>query len=281
MVASQLRVVRSPPGLVWRALEAETEVGAVTAFLRPDHRWFVTFEACREDAFGPLLAAVTGNTGSALYSTLDDGDEHALEVLKLNGFSIARRESTFLIPTDPAVSGLRAGAEPDGVVIISGADAYEDQLRLLDDGLRQDVPGADGWKWHPGDFYEETFDSQFDPATYLIAVDTASGAYMSLVRVWNSPGRPRLGLIGTLAPFRRRGLATMLLARAFRVLHERGKPDVTAEIDDTNSASRSLLLRPGAQRIGGSIEVVRQAPVAATAVRQPHRSRPRGGGRRP
>ena len=141
------------------------------------------------------------------------------------------------------ITGLHFIPEPRGVVIISAVDAYEDQLRLLDDALRQDVPGAAGWKWDPGDFHEETFDQQFDPATYLIAVDSGSGDYMGLVRVWDSPGRPRLGLMALLREYRRRGLASALLARAFRVLHERGRTDVTAEVDDTNMASRSLMVR--------------------------------------
>ena len=251
MVASHLGVVRASPGLVWRAIDDGQAVGAVTAFLRPDDRWFVAFDTCRDDAYGSLLTAVAANTGSDLYATVDEGDEHSVELLEINGFTVTRRESILLIPTDPAITGLRATAEPAGAVVVSAADAYEDELRRLDDALRQDVPGTAGWRWDPGDFHEETFDSQFDPATYLIAVDAESGAYMSLARVWNSPGRPRLGLVATLAPYRRRGLARMLLARAFRVLHERGSPGVTAEIDDTNTASRSLLVPLGAKRVGG------------------------------
>jgi len=263
MVAPQLHVVRAPPGLVWRALDADRVVGAVTAFLMPDDRWFVAFDACREDSYEPLLAAVSGNTGSDSHTRVDDAEESMLELLGRNGFTVARRESNFLIPTDPQVTGLEVVAEPDDVVVISAADAFEDDLRSLDEALRQDVPGAAGWKWDPGDFHEETFDSQFDPATYLIAVDSASGAYVGLARVWIGPGIPRLGLIATLAPHRRRGLATMLLARAFRVLHERGRPQVTAEVDDTNVAALSLLTRLGARRTGGSVELVRRAAVVA------------------
>jgi ribosomal protein S18 acetylase RimI-like enzyme len=264
MVAPQLRVVRAPPGLVWRALDADRVVGAVTAFLLPNDRWFIAFDACREDSYSPLLAAVTANTGSDSYTTVDDADELMLELLGRIGFTAARRESNFLIPTDPQVTGLQVLAEePDDVVVISAADAFEDDLRSLDEALRQDVPGTAGWKWDPGDFHEETFDSQFDPATYLIAVDSASGAYVGLARVWIGPGIPRLGLIATLAPYRRRGLATMLLARVFRVLHERGSTQVTAEVDDTNVASLSLLTRLGARRTGGSVELVKRAPVVA------------------
>ncbi len=140
--------------------------------------------------------------------------------------------------------------------------AYEDQLRLADDALRQDMPWMSGWHWDPGDFREETLGADFDPATYLVAVDAASGAYIGLVRVWITPGKPRLGLIAVARPHRRRGLASTLLARAFRVLHERGEADVTTEVDDTNTASRELLLRLGARRCGGSVEVIRQRPDA-------------------
>jgi hypothetical protein len=49
-------------------------------------------------------------------------------------------------------------------------------------------------------------------------------------------------------------------------------PEVTAEADDTNTASRSLLLRLGARRDGGSVEVIKCSadtalliPVATTS----------------
>jgi RimJ/RimL family protein N-acetyltransferase len=260
MPQSSVHVLRAPPGLVWRAFDGDQVVGAVRAFLRPDNRWYVAFDTCRADSYQPLLAAVAENTRGDLYTTARETDQHGLDRLARLGFTLNRRESNYLIPTDPAVTGLDVVSEPGDIVIISAADADEDQLRALDDVLRQDVPGTAGWKWDPGDFREETFDSdQFDPATYLVVVDTDSCDYVGLVRVWNSPGRPRLGLIGVCRPYRRRGLASALLARAFRVLHERGQTVVTAEADDANLASRSLLLRLGASRQAGFVEVVRAA----------------------
>jgi GNAT superfamily N-acetyltransferase len=266
MPPSTVRVVRAPPGLVWRAWDGDQAVGAVRAFLRPDNRWFVAFDTCRADSYQPLLAAVAENVGRDLYTTARDTDEQGLDRLTRLGFTVSRRESNYLIPTDPAATGLDAVPEPEGMVIISAADADEEQLRVLDDALRQDVPGTAGWKWDPGDFREETFDSdQFDPATYLIAVDTDSCDYIGLVRVWNGPGRPRLGLIGVCRPYRRRGLARALLARAFRVLHERGQTVVTAEADDANLASGSLLLSLGASRHARFVEVVRRVADAGEA----------------
>lgn len=209
-----------------------------------------------------MLAAAAENTGAVLYATIEESDDQVLGLFADLGFTVNRREGNYVIPTDPAVTGLRDTADPDGVVIISAIDADEDRLRLLDDALRRDVPGTAGWKWDPGDFRERTFGGQFDPATYLVAADAARGDYIGLVRVWASPGRPRLGLIAVVRPHRRRGLASALLARAFRVLNERGEAVVTAEIDDTNVASRTLLGRLGARRDGGSIEILRGVPPA-------------------
>ena len=258
-VTEAVRVVRAPPGLIWRALTADQVVGTVRTSLRPNGRWFLAFEACRADSYQPLLAAVADNTASDLYATIDEADQEALETFARLGFEVTRREGNYLIPSDPAVTGLDGSTEPDGTVIISAADAYEDQLRLLDDALRQDVPGAAGWQWDPGDFREETYDSpDFDPATYLIAVDSETGDYIGLARVWNNPGQPRLGLIAVKRDYRRRGLARALLGRAFAVLHQRGKAQVTAEIDDTNTASLALLLGLGARRDGSSVELIKR-----------------------
>ncbi|HET8660108.1 MAG TPA: GNAT family N-acetyltransferase [Micromonosporaceae bacterium] len=103
-------------------------------------------------------------------------------------------------------------------------------------------------------------DPGFDPATYLLAVDTVTDGYAGLVRVWAAGSRPRLGLVATVRAYRRRGLATALLARAFAVLHARGQPAVTCEVDQANTASTALLTGLGARRTGGGVELVRRRP---------------------
>jgi GNAT superfamily N-acetyltransferase len=116
-----------------------------------------------------------------------------------------------------------------------------------------------------------TFDSpSFDPTTYLIAVEDTAGEYVGLVRVWDNPKEPRLGMIAVLPPYRRRGLATALLARAFVALHNRRKTHVSAESDETNVASTSLLESLGGCCTGGSIEVVRRL-TASSPRAQSHR----------
>ena len=74
-----------------------------------------------------------------------------------------------------------------------------------------------------------------------------------------NPGRPRLGFIGVLPGYRRRGIARALLARVFAELQERGVHDVSTEIDETNTASRALLEGLGARRTGTTVELNRRA----------------------
>ncbi len=257
MTSSRLRVARVSPGLTWRAFEDDVAVGSITAFLRPDNRWIAWFGMGAHDSDAELVDAVVADVRAELHANAEEDDCEGQARLAALGFEPRRREGTYLIPTDPRLTGLEGLIPGDDVVIISAGDADEEYLRLLDAALRQDVPGADGWEWDPGDFREETYEAaDFDPATYLIAVDKDSGQYIGLARVWMNPGRPRLGLIGVLGPYRRRGIARVLLGKAFGVLHERGLAQVAAEIDDTAVASLALLTGIGARRNGGTIEYV-------------------------
>lgn len=238
-------------------------VGSITASLRPDNRWITWFGTDSHDSDAELVAAVAADVRAELYANAEQDDSEGQARLAALGFEPRRREGIYLIPTDPLLTGLDGLIPGEEVVIISAGDADEDYLRLLDVALRQDVPGADGWDWDPGDFRQETFDAaDFDPATYLIAVDKDSGRYIGLARVWMSPGRPRLGLIAVMPPYRRRGIARVLLGKVFGVLHERGLAQVTCEIDDTNVASLALLTGIGAKRNSGTIEYVRPASLA-------------------
>jgi ribosomal protein S18 acetylase RimI-like enzyme len=259
MNAAVPQVRRLWPDLAWGAFARDERVGVVKALLRPDERCFLVFDACRAEAYAPLVAAVAQELARDLYVTVDEADDEGRASCELVGFEINRRESEYLIPTDPEVTGLRGVESPPGFVLVGADQVAEDRLRALDDTLRQDVPGTDGWRWDEAGFRDETFDSpSFDPTTYLIATERTSGDYAGLVRVWNNFMGPRLGLIAVVPPYHRRGLAKALLAQAFTVLHERGKTEVSAEVDDTNVASTSLLNALGARRTGGSIELIRR-----------------------
>jgi ribosomal protein S18 acetylase RimI-like enzyme len=209
--------------------------------IRPDGRRFVRAR--------DLPSAPAGE----VYCTVDEADADSLTLCRRLGFVVNRRESRYVVPTD-AIPPVRI---PEGVNVVSADQADEERLRLLDDALRQDVPGTDGWRWDEVGFREE-FDDAYDPSTYLVAV-AQDGEYVGLVRVWHKPQGARLGMIGVLPRYRRRGLARALLARVFAVLRERGIDEVSTDVDDENEASNALFRARGARRTGGSVELVRRA----------------------
>jgi hypothetical protein len=181
------------PALTWRALDCDLVAGEVSAWLRPDNRWFVYFDTWRADACPPLADAVARDLGRDLYVTLEDAEYDALDACAQAGFAVHRRESYYRIPADPVVTGLAGAVLPAGLDVLSAADADITRLRLLDDTLRQDVPGCEGWRWDAGQFRAETFSPFFDPATYLVAADRASGQYAGLVRIWRNRVGPAPG----------------------------------------------------------------------------------------
>jgi ribosomal protein S18 acetylase RimI-like enzyme len=266
MLASAVRIARPMRLAAWRALAGAEVIGEANAMLRPDRRWFVSVDTWVADSFLPLVSAVADDLRQDLYTTVDEGDQAELRKWSAAGFTVLRREHHYLIPTAPDRTRL-PGAVLPGAVLPAGmslvsADAVDEYgLRLLDEALRHDVPGTDGWINDPQEFREQNFDERrFDPATYLVAVDDASQAFAGFARVWKHPRQPRLGLVGVTPAYRRRGLAKLLLAAVFAPLCERGISEVAAEADAADPAANALLARIGARRVGGSIELVRRAP---------------------
>ena len=216
------------------------------SWTRPDGRCFV---------LGDVDAALPDGE---LYATVDERDAARRRRLEEMGFAVDRRELRLVLPTDPASTGLTDVALPDGYAVVRADAVAERPLRLLDDALRQDVPGTDGWRWSPEGFREETYASAaFDPAVYLVALTRAAREGAGIGRVWLTPSGPRLGLIGVLPRHRRRGLARALLAHVFAVLDRRGFAEVATEVDETNIASRALLEPLGARVVGATLELRR------------------------
>lgn len=261
MMSPDVRITRPSGGVTWRAIAGGEVAGEAHAMLRPDRRWFVSADTWIAAAFSSLISAVAGDLRQDLYTMVDEDDEQRLRDWETAGFTVMRREHSYLVPTAPDRAMLAAAALPAGMSLVSADAVDEDGLRQLDEALRQDVPGADGWINDPQEFREYTFDERhFDPATYLVAVDDISQAYAGLARVWNNPGQSRLGLIGVTPGYRRQGLAKVLLAAVLGPLRERGIGEVAAEVDVANIASNALLAKFGARRVGGCIELVRRAP---------------------
>jgi ribosomal protein S18 acetylase RimI-like enzyme len=215
-------------------------------WVRPDGRCLVFGEP---DGELPL--------GRRVYATADEGDCLRLRSLERLGFAFSRRELVLRIPTDPARWNVAAVEPPAGITFVRADAVEEKRLRLLDDLLRQDVPGTDGWKWSPDGFHEETYESsEFDPATYLVATDEV-GEYVGIVRVWMKPGAPRLGFIGVRADWRGRGVARALVAHALKAVRDYGASEVSTEVDEQNLASTHLLFGFGGHEVGSLRELVR------------------------
>jgi ribosomal protein S18 acetylase RimI-like enzyme len=214
----------------------------VRSWVRPDGRRFVVGEPDGELPAGELFADA------------DEADTGRVAALGRLGFVPHRRELELVLPTR-----LPAVAAPPGVRALRADVLVEETLRLLDDELRQDVPGTDGWRWHANDFHRETYDSpHFDPAVYLVA--EADGEPAGICRVWLRPEGPKLGFIGVRRALRRHGIARWLIGEAFAVLDARGEPEARTTVDETNVASRTLLERLGSRTVGSSLELRRPTP---------------------
>jgi RimJ/RimL family protein N-acetyltransferase len=247
-------IERVVPNRLWHALDDDQVAGRAHLRRRPDGRAFVAADAWLEPVARALLDAVAADVPGGLHTLADERDADQLALLAAAGYVELRREDEYVIPVASALAAT-AGPVPPGLAIVPADEKESDRLARLDERIRQDVPGSDGWVNDPAEFRDYTFDEHFDPRLYLVAV--VDGEYAGLVRVWRGTRVPRLGLLGVLRWHRRRGLARALLHAAFAPLAERGIELVSAEADATNGPSRTLLHSLGARRTGGTIELHR------------------------
>jgi len=234
----------------------------VTELVRPDGRCLVrcaggwTLDAAAE------AAQLADRRRAPAVAHVDERATVELAALTDAGFTVARRDAHVVFEIEQALLALGEASAPDGVSITSAAHIDEERLRLLDDELRQDVPGSSGWRSTPEEFREHTFaDPAFDARTYLVAVDSGTDELVGLVRIWMNPEGPRLGMIAVKLGYRRRGIALALLEQALRAVHESGATDVTTEYDLTNAGSRALFERTGARTVRTVLELVHEPRV--------------------
>lgn len=257
---SDVVVARPTRTATWNLVRDGATVASAYAICRPDRRWFVSVDSWRDQDHEPLANAMINDLSHDLFTRIDGSDPAALELWSRYGFEPHRREIEFLISPDPGRTGLREVLLPVGLVLLSADEVDETGLRELDERLRDDLPGSDGWVNDPAEFRDHTFDERrFDPSSYLVAVDDERRQFAGLVRVWSSGSRSRLGLIAVTRPYRRRGLARAMLAAAFTPVHERGHREVMAETDAKNLASLALLRGVGAVETGSSMVLRRGA----------------------
>jgi RimJ/RimL family protein N-acetyltransferase len=229
----------------------------ISDLLRPDGRLLVRTEGewTSETAAGAV--AVARKVGAPALAHVGEEDAAERAALVAAGFAESRREAVITFSVEHALGALGDVALPAGIEVRSAADVDEDRLRLLDNELRQDVPGTSEWRSTPEQFRDQSFDDpEFDPRTYLVAVDAASGEYVGIVRIWMRRPLPRLGFLGVRREHRRRGVGIALLAGALQAVHAAGATEVTTEHDLTNEASTAIAERLGGRRTGVTVELV-------------------------
>ena len=241
------------PGPVqrWIAFLDGTPTGAVMAQARPDDRTFLTFVEGRPDAMGPLSHAVVEALGRSVYAGVDAAEGEAEAALRSAGFVTELTAERFCIAFAPILGRLDRAWVPSGMRIQSADTVDEARLFELDNRLRQDVPGTDGWRGDRKWVHEELAETPpFDPTAYLVGVVRETGEYAGLVRIWRNPSGPRLGLVGVLRPFRTTSLAAALLKHALGAAATWGHVTFTTETSLTNRAIHPRLKKLAAESLG-------------------------------
>jgi GNAT superfamily N-acetyltransferase len=231
----------------WIAGSGENIEGAVSTWLRPDDRLFLFFVGSSA-AIGPLSDAVVDDLGRPVHAFVDAGEAGSFKALVSAGFAVEMTSERFRVPFEAVLNKLRRADAPAGFTIKSAADADEGRLFALDNELRRDTPGTDGWVGDRQWFHVELTESPpFDSGAYLVGIEEASGRYAGLVRIWRNPPGPRFGFVGVARPYRRTFLAAALIRRALDAAAGWGHDTFVTE-----SSLSNRVIHPRLQRVGVS-----------------------------
>ncbi|HEY2062408.1 MAG TPA: GNAT family N-acetyltransferase [Amycolatopsis sp.] len=237
----------------WHALEDDRVVGRGEATHRPDGRVFVSIDAWYRPVFDQLAEAMLPDLPKPLYTVVDEADVDLTSQWERAGFTTRRREWEYLVPTDPAVTGLGSVLPPPGVKVLGVGEAQEGPLRAVDRVIRDEVEATVGWQEMPAEvLVRPDGATAFDTSKYAVAAQDER--YVGLLRL--VPLRqPRIRLIAVRTDLRRRGIARALLAGVLGSLHRSGHPEASADVNESNAAAVALFESAGARRAGSSLEM--------------------------
>lgn len=249
---------QSQPLQRWLAVDGGVAVGAVTTWLRPDDRTFLMF-AGREPAVHAALAeAAAAALGRSVYTIVDADERDTVEALTTAGFATEAVGERFRIRFDQALLMLERAWIPSGVELHPADTVDENRLFTLDNTIRQDVLGTDGWSGDRQSFHEELTEAPpFDSTAYLVAVDHRNGEYAGLVRMWRNPSGPRLGLVGVTRRYRNTPIAAALLKQAITAASEWGYESFTTETNPCNRVIYPRVKRLDAKGLGRFLQLAR------------------------
>ena len=242
----------------WLAMRDGEAVGAVRPWKRADDRLFLHF-ACHEmSAYPPLLEMIDREFGRPVFTHVDAGDRDLVDLFTEADFRTEMTSERFRVRFDRALALVKRGQVSPGFSIRPANGVDEDRLFALDNLLRRDMQGTEGWRGDRRMFREEIVESPpFDPASYLVGIDERSGDYAGLVRIWRNPDGPRFGLVGVLPRYRRTPLAAALLNQALSAAARWGYETFLGETSLDNEVTHPRLKRLGAESLGQFLQLVR------------------------
>jgi len=132
----------------WHVLEDDLVVGRGRAGRWPDGRMFVSIDVWRAAAFDRLADAMLTDLPAPLHTLVGAADPE-LSRWQRAGFTIRRRQSEYLVPTDPQMIGLEVLPALPGVRIVPVGQVDEGMLRGLNRAIRQEVEAGLGWQTMP------------------------------------------------------------------------------------------------------------------------------------
>ena len=243
--------------LTWRAASDEGGQSELRGWLRPDGRCVLSLSTSDRDATRALLAAASMAMETELLVSVRPENRDRLAACVAAGFRQKRTEVELALDPRRALAELGDTAALPHQLAIHDADTVDlDRLRLLDDALRQDVPGTDGWCWSAEEFEMETTGPHADPRLYAVAVEEPLTRYAGLCRVWSDGLRPsRLGMIGVTRQWRGRGVAAAMLSYVLSECAVRHHEAITLSVDTENVPSMRLFESIGAVRTGVRFEL--------------------------
>jgi len=239
----------------WHALDADVVVGRGYSERRPDGRLFVSVDAWRDETFDLLAGVMVAELPGPLYTVVDEADVELTAGWLRAGFGVRRREWEYVVPTDPAVTGLGGVSVPAGVVVVPAGEADEGLLRAVDREIRAEVEASVGWSSMPAEVLARPVgETIVDPSKYAAA--SVGDRYVGLIRVV-TVNRSRVGLVAVLAGERRRGIGRALLAHGLGALHRSGIGEAWADVQESNRAASALFEGVGARSVSSNLELVR------------------------
>lgn len=231
----------------WVAVENGRGIGVASASMTPDRKVRLWLD-CRDSiAYQPLVRAASAAFRTDVYTSVSGSDLLLRRAFTAEGFRLDYTEDVFAARFTTAAVALRKARLPDGFSLITADQADGRSWFTLDNTLRQDIRGNEGWRGDLKWFAEHTHGaSNFDPAAHIIAVDDTNGEYAGLVRFWNRPGAlPRLGMLAVLRQYRGCGLGSALLARGVEVASTWDHERFTGETAREATEMRALWIAMG------------------------------------